>query len=86
MNGLSKTLKAILSDTPLGKNLENPDYLKIILDGAATLEERFSEIDARLLQQELSHLTAHSEKVPLQIKKLIKMPEFPDMLVALFSG
>ncbi len=32
MNGLSKTLKAMLSDTPLVKNLENPDYLKIILD------------------------------------------------------
>ena len=62
------------------------DYLKIILDGAATLEERFSKIDARLVQKELSRLTAHSEKVPPQIKKLIKMPELPDLLVALFSG
>ena len=86
MNGLSKTLKAMLSDTPLVKNLENPDYLKIILDGAAALEERFSEIDAHLVQKELSRLTAHSEKVPPQIKKLIKMPELPDLLVALFSG
>ena len=75
----------MLNDTPLVKNLENPDYLKIILDGAATLEERFSEIDARLVQKELSRLTARSKKVPPQIKKLIKMPELPDLLVALFS-
>jgi len=86
MNGLSKILKAMLSDTPLVKNLENPDYLKIILDGAETLEERFSEIDACLVQKELSSLTRRSEKVPSQIKKLLKMPELPDLLVALFSG
>ena len=86
MNGLSKTLKAMLSDTPLVKNLENPDYWNIILDGTATLEERFSEIDARLVEKELSSLTSHSEKVPPQINKLIKMPELPDLLIALFSG
>jgi len=86
MNGLSKTLKTMLSDTPLVKNLENPDYLKIILDESATLEERFSQIDARLVEKELSSLTAHSEKVPPQINKLIKMPELPDLLIALFSG
>lgn len=86
MNGLSKILKAMLGDTPLVKNLENPDYLKIILDGSETLEERFSEIDALLVQKEVSRITTRSEKVPSQIKKLIKMPELPELLVALFSG
>lgn len=83
---LSKTLKAILSDTPLVKNLENPEYLKIVLDGAATLEERFSQIDARLVQQELSRQTTHSERVPQKIKKLVKLPDLPDLLVALLSA
>jgi len=86
MNGLSKILRAMLGDTPLVKNLENPDYLKIILDGSETLEERFSEIDALLVQKEVSRITMCSEKVPSQIKKLIKRPELPDLLVALFSG
>jgi len=86
MNGLSKILKAMLGDTPLVKNLENPDYLKIILDEAETLEERFSEIDALLVQKEVSRLTTRSEKVPSHIKKLIKRQELPDLLVALFSG
>lgn len=83
---LSKTLKAILSDTPLVKNLENPEYLKIVLDGAATLEERFSQIDARLVQQELSRQTTHAERVPRKIKPLVKLPDLPDRWVALLSA
>lgn len=83
---LSKTLKAILSNTPLVKNLENPEYLKIVLDGATTLEERFSQIDARLVQQELSRQATHSERVPRKIKPLVKLPDLPDRLVALHSA
>ena len=51
---LSKTLRTLMSDIPLVRNLQNPEYLKIVLDGAATLEERFSQIDARIVQQNLS--------------------------------
>jgi hypothetical protein len=82
---LSKTLKAILSDTPLVKNLENPEYLKILLDGATTLEERFSQIDSRLVHQQLSRQTTPSERVPRKIKPLVKLPDLPDRLVAVFS-
>jgi len=82
---LSKTLKAMLADTPLIKNLENPEYLKIILDGKPRLEERFAEIEAQLVMKELSKLQNDSEKVSPKIKKIIKMPELPDVLVALFA-
>lgn len=83
---LGRTMKAMLSDTPLVKNLHNPEYLKIILDGKANLEERFSEIDAQLVQKELSNQQAASEKVPPKIKKMIKLLELPDAFVALFAG
>ena len=86
MNTLSKNLKAMLSDTPLIKNLENPEYLKIILDGKQRLEERFAEIEVQLVLKELSNLQHESEKVFPKIKKIIKMPELPDTLVALFVG
>ncbi len=79
-------MKAMLSDTPLVKNLQNPEYLKIILDGKRNLEERFSEIDAQLVQKELSNQQAASEKVPSKIKKMIKLPELPEVLVDLFAG
>ena len=32
---LSKTLKFILADTPLVKNLDNPDYMEIILNNSS---------------------------------------------------
>ena len=83
---LGKILKAMLSDTPLVKNLQNPEYLKIILDGKANLQERFSEIDAQLVQKELLNQQDFSEKVPPKIKKMIKLPELPEALVALFAG
>jgi hypothetical protein len=35
----------MFAQTPLVKNLENPQYRKIILSGKATLAEHFSEID-----------------------------------------
>jgi len=83
---LGRILKAMLSDTPLVRNLENPQYLQIILDGNSSLEERFSQIDAQLVQTELSKHLAASEKVPTKIQKLIKLPDLPETLVALFAG
>lgn len=44
MISLNRTIKSILSDTPLVKNLGNPDYMRILLDGCSTLEERFEKI------------------------------------------
>ncbi len=70
MNTLSKNLKAMLSDTPLIKNLENPEYLKIILDEKSSLEERFAEIEVQLVLEELSKLQHDSEKVFPKIVKL----------------
>ena len=76
----------MLADTPFIKNLENPEYMKIILDGKLCLEERFAEIDAKVVRRELFKMTNDSVKIPPQIKKLIKMPELPNTLVAAFTG
>jgi len=35
----------MFADTPLVKNLENPVYMKIMLAGKKSLEEKFAEID-----------------------------------------
>ncbi|GAH50103.1 unnamed protein product [marine sediment metagenome] len=86
MKSLSKILKGILADTPFIKNLENPEYMKIILDGKSYLEEGFAEIDAKLVRRELLKMTNDSVKIPPQIKKLIKKPGFPDILVEAFTG
>ncbi|MCK4339955.1 MAG: hypothetical protein KAW87_08225 [Candidatus Cloacimonetes bacterium] len=84
-NSLSKTLKAMLADTPLVKNLDNPEYLKIILNGKTTLEERFAEIDANMVRQELKKSQDYFGRIPAKIKVLIKKPNLPEMILNLFA-
>jgi len=58
---LNKVIKAMLADTPLVKNLSNPEYVKIILNGHNTLEDRFAEIDEKLVRQEMKKSEEHQD-------------------------
>lgn len=69
----------MLSDTPLVKNLDNKDYMDILLDGKDSLEERFAEIDTKLVSEELLKAELSSEKIPFKIKELIKKPELQQL-------
>ena len=85
-NALEKIMKAMPANAPLVKNLNNPQYMRVLLNGRQSLEKRFAEIDAPLVRRELANLSAGSEKVPPRIKNLIKMLDFPTQLVAIFTG
>jgi hypothetical protein len=61
----------LIVDTPQGprtiqpqrtNNLRNEAYLKILLNGHATLEELFATIDPAQVRQEMRHATQHTEK------------------------
>ena len=82
---LSKTLKAILADTPLVKNLDNEEYLSIILDGCSTLEERFAKIDSNMVLEEMKKDEKKSERLHPELKKIIRHPDLPQKLKALFA-
>ncbi|EFK06319.1 conserved hypothetical protein [delta proteobacterium NaphS2] len=82
---LNKTLKTILSDTPLVKNLENKEYLDIILDGCNTLEQRFARVDSKLVLQELDKKRKETGRLPQILKKMIREPAFPRKLGELFG-
>jgi hypothetical protein len=43
----------VLGDTPLVQNLQNPTYMKILLDGSPTIEERFARIDTGKIRMKL---------------------------------
>ncbi|MCA1793538.1 MAG: transposase [Desulfobacteraceae bacterium] len=77
---LNRMLKSILANTPLVQNLKNEEYLKIILNGCSSLEERFSQIDARLVQQELASSTQNKDKILPAIKKMIKDVKFTEKI------
>jgi len=82
---LTKTLKTILSDTPLVKNLDNEEYLSIILDGCDTLEERFAKIDSHMVVEEFKEAKKKSERLRPELKKIIREPEFLTKLRPLFA-
>ena len=80
-NAMEKIIKSMFSDTPLVMNLENKDYMQILLDGKKNLEERFAEIDSKDVREEIKRMGSEADIVPPKIKKLIKIPEFPESLV-----
>ena len=83
---LNKTLKSILADTPLVKNLDNPEYLEILLDGCSTLEERFEKIDSRLVTEHLKAEQKNQQKISPEMKKIVQRPDLPDRLIALLAA
>lgn len=77
----SRWLRTMLAETPLVKNLQNPDYMKILLKQKATLEELFAEIEITTLREEFRKAQLNAEKIPAQIKRLIAIPDYPEKLV-----
>ena len=84
-NSISRFLQSMMADTPLVRNLENPAYLKVLLQGRATLEERFAQIDIDVVRKELLVAQASLEKVPSKIRQLIAVPAFPHTISHLFQ-
>jgi hypothetical protein len=75
--------RTILAETPLVRNLTNPDYLKILLNGNTSLADLFAETDIVTLRKEFSKAKNNPEKIPAQLKPLIAMPDYPRKLVAM---
>ena len=84
-NSISRLLQSMIADTPLVRNLEKPGYLKTLLNGQATLEERFAQIDAETVREELRTVQGSFEKVPPKIRQLIALPAFPEAICGLFQ-
>ena len=81
---LNKTLKTILADTPLVRNLEKGEYQKIILNGCTSLAERFSQIDDKIARDQLKQAEKNREKILPEVKKIIKQTDLPQKISALF--
>ena len=75
----------MLTDTPIVKNLNNPEYLEIILDGSRTLEERFDRIDSRLVAEKLKAEQRKHQIIDSEMKKIIKLPDLPERLSSLLA-
>jgi hypothetical protein len=82
---LNKTLRYILADTPLVKNLDNPDYVEILLDGCSMLEERFAKIDSHLVVEQLKGEQKKQERIGPEMKKIIQRSDLPERLTLLLA-
>ena len=69
---ISSVLKTMIAETPYVKNLENKEYLKVILNGKATLAERFAEIDSKDVRKALKKHEEEQDRLRPQVKKIIK--------------
>ncbi len=74
-------LRTMLAETPLVKNLQNPGYMKILLKEKTRLAEVFAEIEIETLREEFRKAKLSPEKIPLKIKRLIAMPDYPEKLM-----
>ncbi len=74
---LIRTLRSLLSHTPLVQNLGNPEYLKALLNGCGSLEERFAEIKVEQVRKELKQIDAQSERIPPAMKKVLQIVGIP---------
>ena len=84
-NSINRFLQSMIADTPLVRNLENPRYLKVLLNGQAALEGRFAQVDIETVRKELQAAQISLEKVPSKIRQLTALSTFPDLICRLFQ-
>ena len=82
----ARTLTSMLADTPLVKNLDNPDYMTLLLDGRASLAACFAQIDAAQVRHKLQRERSNPERIPIRLKQLVALPVLPQRILEAFSN
>ena len=83
---LNKMLTSMLADTPLVKNLDNPEYMEALLDGNSSLEERFEKIDSRLVWEKLNAENKKKTRMSPAMKKIIRFSDLPKRFFELIAA
>ena len=83
-NSMRRVLQAMLADTPLVKNLDNPKYMRILLNGKKRLEELFAELENHSCIDGLKPVPDADRILP-GFRKLIKMQALPGLIARLVA-
>jgi hypothetical protein len=83
---MNRTMRTMLADTPLIKNLENSDYMHILLEGHENLEALFAQTTTAQLREELQKTQRAPDKIPTVIKRLIQAPSYPKDLTHILAN
>ncbi len=82
-NSMTETLETILPSVTFVNNLKNNQYMKILLNGKETLEERFADIDSKIIRKKLG--TNCNNNCSENIHKITEDIDFPQKLMQIFS-
>ena len=85
-NSMCKKLQSIIADTPLVKNLDNPEYMDVILDGKETLEDAFAEICQQKVMKKMQDAKKDETKIPRNVLLLIRQKETMKKLLYLIAS
>ncbi len=80
-----KMLQSMLPQTPLIKNLENPEYMEILLNGKNTLAERFAEIDDEFVSRTIRFFNKNKVEISQKLKKIVRNKDVMKKLINMFN-
>jgi len=83
-NSMHRVLQAMLADTPLIKNLDNPKYMELLLNGKNRLEELFAELENNSCLDEVKPVPDTDRILP-GFRKLTKMQDLPSLIFRLIG-
>jgi hypothetical protein len=83
-NSMHRTLQAMLAETPLVKNLNNPEYMKILLEGKSNLEDLFASLEQN---PGFNHKESKngSDQILPGFRSIIKFQNLPEQITDLFA-
>lgn len=84
-NSMRKRLQTMLTDTPLVKNLSNPAYMDILLDGKSSVEELFAEIEMNGEKCDMIS-AADTERLLPGFRALSNLPSLPEQIIRLATA
>lgn len=85
-NSMRKKLQSIIADAPLVKNLDNPEYMDIILNGKDSLQDALAEISQQEVVKKMQEAKNDEAKTPREILLLIRQQETMKNLLYLLES
>ena len=77
MGTLGRTVRAMIGETPMMKNIESPEYMNLILNGESTLAARFAQLDSKRVQDRVVREGSwNNGKLPPGLKKILQDSNF----------
>ncbi len=85
-NSIHRVLQTMLSETPLVKNLDNPAYMEILLDGKENLVELFAELGPSWITNPAAESQSETDRLLPGFRPFINNPTLPEQAARLFTS